>query len=169
MESDEGSGNEPDGCEAEDAPTEAPSGAVFDVREASSDDDTMHTAEPGYVTFEPDGSSVYTDAPSGFAVDMESDEGSGNEPDGCEAEAAPTEAPLGAAFDVPLAAQPKGESPQLLQGPSPSAMCSGTSSKFTFFFFIRFFPFLFSIFLFVSFPSIFSFTNSFSFSFLISL
>ena len=153
---------------------------MFDVREASSDDDTMHTAEPGYVTFESDGSSVYTDAPLGLTVDMESDDDvSGDEPDGCEAEdapaeapsgasvdatptqpegeafaassstqmhlpvwlwtwnpmvralatkdgceaeAAPTEAPLGAAFDVPLAAQPEGESPQLLHGPSQSAI-----------------------------------------------
>ena len=107
---DEGSDHEPDGCEAEDAPTEAPSGAVFDVWEASSDDDTMHTAEPGYVTFEPDGSSVYTDAPSGLVVDMESDDDvSGDEPDGCEAEEAPAEASLGASVDAPPAAQPEGE------------------------------------------------------------
>ena len=102
------------------------------LRGASSDDDTMYTAEPGDVsaaTFEPEGSSVYTDAPSGLAVDMESDdEGSGDEPDGCEAEDAPTEAPSGAAVDAPPAAQPEGEPPRLLQGASLSRRLRGASS-----------------------------------------
>ena len=51
-------------------------------------------------TLEPEGSSVYTDAPSGPAVDMESDD----EPDDYEAEDAPTEVPSDAAIDVPPAA-----------------------------------------------------------------
>ena len=51
-------------------------------------------------TFKLDGSSVYTDAHSGSAVDMESDD----EPIDCEAEDAPTEVPSGAAIDVPPAA-----------------------------------------------------------------
>ena len=103
------------------------------LRGASSDDDTMRTADLGDVsaaTFEPDGSSVYTDAPSGLAVGMESDgEGSGDEPDGCEAEEAPTEAPSGAAVDAPPAAQPEGEPPQLLQGPALPRMLRGASSN----------------------------------------